>query len=196
VRDPTRAVTRQNGPVMDEFAVQRFVGALALIALAGAVVLAVARPLRHRVVPAASLVESFGHFRFEAALAVAAVATAGSLYMSEVLGYPPCRLCWVQRGFMYPLVVVLALAAWRRATRVRWFVVPWAAAGLAVSTYHYLLEWFPEQLETNVCAVENPCFALPFPRVFGFMTLAFMAGAGFLFIISVLVLPLDSRRSA
>lgn len=179
---------------MDDFAVQRFFGALALLALVGAVVLALVRPLRHRLVPAASLVESFGHFRYEAALAVAAVATAGSLYMSEVLNYKPCRLCWVQRGFMYPLVVVLALAAWRKASWARKFIVPWAAVGFAVSTYHYLLEWFPEQLETNVCDIKVPCSAFPF-RLWDFVTLPFMAGAAFLFIISVLVLPLELRRT-
>jgi thiol-disulfide isomerase/thioredoxin len=41
------------------------------------------------------------------ATAVALVATVGSLYLSEVAGFPPCRLCWFQRIAMYPLVVVL-----------------------------------------------------------------------------------------
>lgn len=182
------------GDEMDEFAFQRFFGALALLALAGAVVLWAARFLRHRIVPAGGLVESFGHFRLEAALGVATVATLGSLYMSEVAHYRPCRLCWIQRGFMYPLVVVLALAVWRKAPGVRRFVVPWAIVGLGVSTYHYLLEWFPETLETNVCDIKVPCSAFPF-RLWDFVTLPFMAGSGFLFIISVLLLPLEPRRT-
>ncbi|MFB6177736.1 MAG: disulfide bond formation protein B, partial [Halobaculum sp.] len=45
------------------------------------------------------------------ATTVALVATAGSLYFSEVMGLIPCELCWVQRILMYPLVVVLAVAA-------------------------------------------------------------------------------------
>lgn len=45
---------------------------------------------------------------------VAAVCTAGSLWFSEVAGFQPCRLCWIQRACMYPLTVVLAVAAWAR----------------------------------------------------------------------------------
>ena len=183
------------GDEMDEFAFQRFFGFLALAALAGAAGLVLARLTRHRLVPAAALTESFAQHRLEAAWVVAAVATAGSLYFSEVAGYVPCRLCWIQRGFMYPLVVVLGVAAWRKAPGVRRVVIPWAVAGLAVSTYHYLLEWFPDTLETNVCALDHPCSAFPF-RLWHFVTLSFMAGCGFLFVISALSLPLQPRRSS
>lgn len=51
---------------------------------------------------------------------VAAVSTGGSLWFSEGAGFDPCQLCWVQRGFMYPLVLVLAVAAWSRARLTRW----------------------------------------------------------------------------
>lgn len=50
--------------------------------------------------------------------AIAVVATAGSLYYSEVLGYTPCELCWIQRIFMYPLVVVFGVAAVKKDTAV------------------------------------------------------------------------------
>ena len=36
---------------------------------------------------------------------------AGSLYFSEVANYVPCRLCWFQRIAMYPLAVILLIAA-------------------------------------------------------------------------------------
>jgi disulfide bond formation protein DsbB len=45
---------------------------------------------------------------------VAAVATAGSLYLSEGAHLVPCRLCWYQRTMMYPLAVILVVAAQRR----------------------------------------------------------------------------------
>ena len=48
------------------------------------------------------------------AAAVAASATAGSLYFSEVADFVPCQLCWYQRIAMYPLAVILPLALWRR----------------------------------------------------------------------------------
>lgn len=58
------------------------------------------------------------------AFAVAATAMAGSLYFSEVAGFVPCVLCWYQRIAMYPLAIILLIAAIRhdpgsRATRSR-----------------------------------------------------------------------------
>ena len=201
---------------MDEFAAQRFFGILALVALAGAVGLVLARLLRARLVPAEALAESFGAHRLEAAWLVAAVATAGSLYFSEVAHYRPCHLCWAQRVFMYPLVLVLgapvlgghlgrsaaghpALGRVERWTAgalpwLRRIVIVWVLVGCGVSIYHYLLEWFPKQLDTNVCDVAVPCSAFPF-RLWHFLTLPFMAGCGFLFIASVLSLPPETRRS-
>ena len=45
---------------------------------------------------------------------VATVTTLGSLYYSEHAGFMPCELCWYQRILMYPLVIVLGVAALRR----------------------------------------------------------------------------------
>src|SRR5688572_18615670 len=47
------------------------------------------------------------------AFGVALVATVGSLYLSEVANFTPCKLCWYQRIAMYPMVPVLGMAAWR-----------------------------------------------------------------------------------
>jgi disulfide bond formation protein DsbB len=180
---------------MDVFAFQRFFSMLGVVALVGAVALVVARFTRNRLVPSASATELFGTYRLPLAWLVATVATGGSLYFSEVAHYVPCRMCWIQRGFMYPLVLVLAIAWFRKAVHWRRYIIVWAALGLCASTYHYLLEWFPEKLETNVCDVKVPCSNFPF-RLWHFSTLAFLAGCGFIFIISVLSLPLESRRSS
>ena len=39
--------------------------------------------------------------------AVATAATLGALFFSEVMELPPCALCWYQRIFMFPLVLIL-----------------------------------------------------------------------------------------
>ena len=41
---------------------------------------------------------------------VALVATAESLYFSELRGFIPCTLCWYQRILTYPLVLLLGIA--------------------------------------------------------------------------------------
>jgi disulfide bond formation protein DsbB len=71
---------------------------------------------------------------------VALVATAGSLYLSLGMGLLPCRLCWYQRILMYPLVVVLGVAALDRDVAVVRTALPLSVLGLAVATYHSFLQ--------------------------------------------------------
>lgn len=122
---------------------------------------------------------------------VAAVATSGSLYFSEVADFVPCRLCWVQRGAMYPLVIVLAGAAlpivnhrWRRGCR--WLGLAMAGGGALVATYHYTLERFPTLESSGTCDPSVPCSLVWFERL-GFITLPYMALSGFLLVIALLL---------
>lgn len=71
---------------------------------------------------------------------VALVATVGSLYFSEVLKYLPCKLCWYQRILMYPLVLILGIAAVRRDYRQTIYVLPLSILGILVSGYHILIQ--------------------------------------------------------
>ena len=171
---------------MDVEAAQLFFALLALLALGGAAVVAVGRLLAGRSDAAAQLVAVVDDSALWVAFVVAAVATAGSLYFSEVADFVPCRLCWFQRIAMYPLSVVLLVAALRGDRGVRWYAGPLAAIGALVSTYHYLIEWRPS-LEGGACGVGPSCADIWF-RELGFVTLPFMALCGFLCIL-VLVVP-------
>lgn len=66
---------------------------------------------------------------------LAAVATLASLWAEFGLGLDPCRLCWWQRVALYPLVVVLAVAAWERRPTVYRSALPLVGFGLAVAAY-------------------------------------------------------------
>jgi disulfide bond formation protein DsbB len=74
------------------------------------------------------------------AFVVAAVATGGSLFFSEVAGFVPCELCWFQRICVYPLSIVTLLAALADDTRVARYLLPLPVAGAGVSVYHLLVE--------------------------------------------------------
>ncbi|HEX7171968.1 MAG TPA: disulfide bond formation protein B [Candidatus Limnocylindria bacterium] len=118
------------------------------------------------------------------AVVVATVATAGSLYFSEVAGFVPCALCWYQRIAMYPLVLVLGIAALRGDVQVRRYVGPMAAIGAVISIYHIGVERLPG-LPTGSCSLEAPCDLIWVER-FGFITIPVMALAGFLAILALL----------
>jgi len=75
-----------------------------------------------------------------AALLVAAVATAGSLSYSLLLGLYPCRLCWYQRILMYPLVVVLAYGLLGDHGDVHRAVLPMSTLGVAIAAYHSYIQ--------------------------------------------------------
>ena len=117
---------------------------------------------------------------------VALVATLGSLYYSEVANFTPCELCWYQRIAMYPLVVILGIAAVRRDFGVRRYVLPLVAIGAVISTYHYQLERFPSQASLS-CSLEAPCTVVWVWR-FNYISIAFMALSAFTLIATLLLL--------
>jgi len=119
------------------------------------------------------------------AFAVAAVATLGSLYYSEVAHFVPCRLCWYQRIAMYPLVPMLGLAAARGDLSVRRHAQVLVAVGVPISSLHVLIERFPN-LESSTCDPANPC-SLIWVDTFGYLTIPTMALAAFALIGTLLV---------
>jgi disulfide bond formation protein DsbB len=118
---------------------------------------------------------------------VATVSTVGSLWLSEGADFPPCKLCWYQRAAMYPLVIVLGVAALRRDRGVRWYAVPLAVAGGLISTWHVLVERFPSLESSTSCDIDNPC-SIRWVERFGFVTIPTMALAAFALIATVLLL--------
>ena len=71
---------------------------------------------------------------------VALVATAGSLYYSEVANFIPCPLCWYERIAMYPLAVVLLVAALTRDRRGVLYTAALPVVGAAIAIWHVYLE--------------------------------------------------------
>jgi disulfide bond formation protein DsbB len=115
---------------------------------------------------------------------VAGIAMLGSLYLSEVAHLIPCTDCWYQRIAMYPIAIILGIAAYRRDSGVGVYVTPVAIIGGLISTYHYLIQWFP-QLEGTTCSSSVPCTSQLF-RVFGFISIPYMALSAFTLVLLML----------
>ena len=76
-----------------------------------------------------------------AAWLISVVATAGALFIGEVMGMMPCVLCWYQRIAMFPLVLFLGCALMQQQ---RAFIVPsllLSLIGWALASYHTALYW-------------------------------------------------------
>lgn len=162
--------------------VQVFSALLATLAALGALVVFIAVFLGARGDVLLAGIREVAHWL---AFSVAAAAMIGSLYFSEVAEFVPCKLCWYQRIAMYSLAVILLVAAIKRDRGVTKYALSLAIIGAVISTYHYLLEWFPS-IETDVCSIDVPCTTIWF-REFGFATLSFMALSGFVLIIALMV---------
>ncbi len=118
------------------------------------------------------------------ALGVSLIATLGSLFYSEVALYNPCKLCWYQRIFMYPLVVLLWVAMMKHYFKeIKAYVVSLSLIGLSISTYHYWLQRFGDQnVPCSVVGISESCAKSEFLN-FGYITIPLMAGSAFLLII-------------
>jgi len=158
--------------------VNRFLGILALVAIVVVVVATVMLVTRRVPVWARDLA-------LPLATAIAAVTTLGSLYYSEIAGYPPCTLCWYQRIAIYPQVIVLGVAALRRDREVWRTAIPLAVVGAAISVWHIVIERLPSL--AGPCDPSNPC-TIKWVEEFGFLTVPAMAlVAGLAFIALTLV---------
>lgn len=108
------------------------------------------------------------------ALVVATFATIGSLIFSEVLKFPPCVLCWYQRIFMYPLVIILAVGIWKKDKNLPFFALPLSIIGGIIAIYHNLLYYkiIPESVVP--CTLGISC-TTRFIEWFGFITIPFLS---------------------
>ncbi|WP_240666590.1 disulfide oxidoreductase [Longirhabdus pacifica] len=131
------------------------------------------------------------YFALYGAWIISVIATGGSLYFSEVLGYMPCQLCWYQRILMYPLVVILGIAAYESNFNIKKYVLPLSILGFGIGVFHYLEQKVPGFAEIKPCTNGIPC-NLEYINWFGFITIPFLSLVAF-FLISVLLILSKSK---
>lgn len=121
----------------------------------------------------------------EAAFTVALLATSGSLYMSEILEWMPCRLCWYQRILVYPITLVTATALVSEKRDVRDYVIPFTLIGIPVSLYHYSIQRI-DQFQSAGCSIYEVSCSTEHAFYFGYINTPFMAFTAMLVILLVM----------
>jgi disulfide bond formation protein DsbB len=125
---------------------------------------------------------------------VAAVATLGSLFFSEITDFVPCKLCWFQRIFMYPLAIVVPLMALAHDRRAARYVLPLPIIGIPITIYHILIErGVVEQAKTCLISAPGGC-ATKWIEEFGYVTIPTLALTSFVLCIVFLVFAILSER--
>jgi Disulfide bond formation protein DsbB len=123
------------------------------------------------------------------AFVVAAVATGGSLFYSQIGGAIPCEFCWFQRVLMYPLSILTLLIAVRGDNRAARYLLPLPVVGAGTSIYHMLIEHGVIK-EPGACTITGGgCSTNWIIREdFGYLTIPTLALTAFLLLIGFLVL--------
>jgi len=114
-----------------------------------------------------------------------------SLFYSEIVGFPACELCWIQRIFLYPQLVLFGMELYKRERSIVDFSIVFASLGAIVSLYHVYIENGGSSslgcsALTPAKANEVSC-AIRYIYEFGYVTMPIMALTLSLFIISILL---------
>ena len=123
------------------------------------------------------------------AFVVAAIATGGSLFYSQIAGFIPCEFCWFQRMMMYPLSILTLLIAARGDNRAARYLLPLPVVGAGTSIYHMLLEHHVIK-EPGACTLTGGGCTANWIALhsFGYLTIPTLALTAFLLLIGFLVL--------
>jgi len=123
------------------------------------------------------------------AFVVAAIATGGSLFYSQIAGFIPCEFCWFQRMMMYPLSILTLLIASRGDNRAAGYLLPLPVVGAGTSIYHMLLEHHVIK-EPGACTLTGGGCTANWIALhsFGYLTIPTLALTAFLLLIGFLVL--------
>jgi disulfide bond formation protein DsbB len=125
------------------------------------------------------------------AFVVAAIATGGSLFYSQIAGFIPCEFCWFQRVLMYPLSILTLLVAARGDNRASRYLLPLPIVGAGTAIYHMLIEYGVVK-EPVGCFKGAPGAGCGTNWIanhdFGYLTIPTLALTAFLLIIGFLLL--------
>lgn len=118
---------------------------------------------------------------------LAAASSLGSLFFSEVMQLPPCALCWYQRAFMFPLVIVLLVGLFPFDPKVVRYALPITLVGGAFAFYHLLLYTgvIPQHLQP--CSQGVSCTEIHLD-LFGFVTIPLLSLMAFTVIAVILII--------
>jgi disulfide bond formation protein DsbB len=124
---------------------------------------------------------------------IASASTLGALFFGEVMKLPPCSLCWYQRIFMFPMMLILPFGLFPFDRNVVRSALPLVGIGGLLAALHVLLVAgvIPERVAP--CRQGVPCSETVI-EWFGFVTIPLLSFMAFATIAVLLILAL-SRSS-
>ncbi|MBR9676035.1 disulfide bond formation protein B [Candidatus Woesearchaeota archaeon] len=115
------------------------------------------------------------------AFIVALAATLGSLFLSEIMGFVPCKLCWIQRIFMYPLPIIMGVALYKKQ-KIEDYIIPLAVFGVFFSAYQVIIQRVVFTNSIFCTFGSEPCTTI-YTLGYGYITYPVMSLTAFVLII-------------
>ena len=123
----------------------------------------------------------YGRHGLLLAFGVALFATVSSLFFSNIPEFVPCALCWWQRIFLYPQVVILGLALWKKDVGISLYGIALSIIGGVIAIYHTYLQFGGSPIIPCSANVAASCAQRYFLE-FGYVTIPTMALTSFVLI--------------
>ena len=121
------------------------------------------------------------------ALSTAILATMSPLIYTYAYYFTPCTLCWYQRIFMFPLIIILFIAHIRKDFKIKIYIYALSIAGLCVGVYHYLSQQLHSKFDIDMSGCDaigmSASCSEHYFMEYGYITIPLMAMTGFILII-------------
>lgn len=142
-----------------------------------------------------SAVNFFGKNTIFLSFLVTLIATLGSLFFSEIAGFEPCRLCWFQRIFMYPQVILLAIGWIKKDYKIIGYLLILSLIGGMISLYHNYIYYWSQAAAFCSLTEQRPSCAEKNTLGFGYITIPLMALTAFVALIFLFLIKKNHDKS-
>ena len=123
---------------------------------------------------------------------IALCAMLSTLFFSEILQWPVCPLCWYQRLSLYPLVILLGMAAYKNDRAIIPYALPFPLIGLFFSVYQYLEQMIPGFAPIDFCSAGSTSCSIIHLKLLGFVTIPFLSAIACAMIFLLLIAARES----
>ncbi len=109
---------------------------------------------------------------------LALLGTLLSFYVSDILGFAPCNLCWYQRLCLFPLTIILGIAAYRSEGSIFRYAIAFPIAGSLIAFCQIVYQTIHSEVLMPLCGASQDC-DLPSLTLFDWVTMPMLSFANF-----------------
>lgn len=121
------------------------------------------------------------------------VGLISSVFFGEILHHEPCRLCWYQRICLFPLAIILGIAAYKDDVRIVVYAMPLCALGGLLALYQVVGIFVPAMSSPALCGLQTEC-SKDLVKLWGFLSFPLVSLIGFFLVFCFLWMAYRTHR--